>query len=115
MKSIVYEVSYYGKQAHAAAHPWDGRSAFDALQLAFYAADLMQKHMRGCEARYILTDNGGIPANVVPEFCKGRFMLYAADEAKLDELCSCVKRICDAAELMTDTKAEYVEISDRDM
>ena len=42
-------------------------------------------------------------------------MLYAADEAKLDELCSCVKRIFDAAALMTETKAEYVEISDRDM
>lgn len=35
MKSIVYEVSYYGKQAHAAAHPGTGAARLMRCSLRF--------------------------------------------------------------------------------
>ena len=108
-----YAVRFRGKQAHAAAHPWDGRSAFDGLQLAFHGVEFMRKHLLDtAQIQYALTDAGGTPANVVPDFAEGRFCVQASESVELGKIRNRLEQILNGAALMTGTTVEYSVCSD---
>lgn len=108
-----YEVEFNGKRAHACAHPDDGRSAFDALQLVFHAVEFLREHTpASSRLHYTLTDNGGTPANVVPDKACGSFYLRAMKNAELEDICTRFEDILKGAALMTDTKVKYFVRSD---
>lgn len=103
-----YEVEFNGKQAHAGAHPEDGRSAFDALQLAFHAVEFLREHTpASSRLHYTLTDNGGTPANVVPDKACGDFYLRAMKNNELEDICKRFEDILKGATLMTETKVKF--------
>ena len=70
-------VEFKGKAAHAAADPWNGRSAVDAVELFTHAVNLMREHVRPTtRMHYAITAGGDVP-NVVPE--TGRVWIWARD------------------------------------
>ena len=103
----IYEGIFTGKQAHAAAHPWDGYSAFDGMQMAYHAVEFLQKYVPRCTISYQLTDNGGTPANVVPDLAKSMFYLAAPTMPQLEALCNRLEKILSGAALMTGTTANF--------
>lgn len=108
-----YDVEFTGKQAHACAHPEDGRSAFDALQLAFSAVEFLREHIPdSSRIHYTLTDNGGTPANVVPDLACGSFYLRAMKNAELNDICNRFEDILRGAALMTETQVKHSIRSD---
>lgn len=108
-----YDVEFSGKQAHACAHPEEGRSAFDALQLAFHAIEFLREHTPdSSRMHYTLTDNGGTPANVVPDKACGSFYLRAMKNAELRDICERFEDILKGAALMTDTQVKHFVRSD---
>lgn len=109
-----YEVTFKGIQAHAAAHPWDGRSAFDGMQMAFHGVEFLQKHMPSCAVYYTLFHNGGTPANVVPDLAQSMFYLVAPKREQLQMLSRRVEQIIAGAAKMTGTCAEAVAKVGRD-
>ena len=50
-------VEFKGQAAHAAADPWNGRSAVDAVELFTHAVNLMREHVRAHDA-HALRDHG---------------------------------------------------------
>lgn len=84
--NIFLEVEFWGKEAHAAADPWNGISALEALILAFNNLNGLRLHVKdGARISGIITD-GGKAANVIPKHAAATFMIRASEEAYLEEL-----------------------------
>lgn len=101
-----YKVEFHGRSTHAALKPEDGRSALDALLLAFHGVEFMREHVRDdTRMHYTVTDAGG-PSNVVPAYAAGSFALRSYSSVYLDELCVRIADIVNGAALMSGTTSE---------
>ncbi|MFF2754008.1 M20 family metallopeptidase [Psychrobacillus sp. NPDC058041] len=104
-----YEVSFRfrGKSAHAAASPYLGRSALDAVELMNVGVNYLREHIIP-EARvhYAITNTGGFSPNVVQEKADVLYFIRAPRVSQTEEI---YQRICDIARgaaLMTGTQLE---------
>ncbi len=62
--------TFHGVSAHASRSPESGRSALDAAELMNIGVNYLREHVTDdARMHYAYMDNG-IPANVVPDFCK---------------------------------------------
>ncbi len=92
-------VEFKGRAAHAAADPWNGRSAVDAVELFTHAVNMMREHVRPTtRMHYTITAGGDVP-NVVPE--TGRVWIWARDfdRAVLDGVVAWLRRAVEGAAL----------------
>lgn len=93
---------FHGKAAHAAGHPFDGRSALDAVELMNVSANYMREHVVPDVRIHYATISGGAP-NTVPPECTVWYYVRAPKRKQVDEvyrwLCDCAK----GAALMTQT------------
>ena len=102
-------VTFHGKSSHAALKPEDGRSALDALLLAFNGVEFLREHVKeDTRMQYTILDAGG-PSNVVPAKAVGSFALRSYSSIYLDELIERFENIIKGAALMTGTDYEIVE------
>lgn len=101
------EVEFIGKPAHAAAQPYKGVNALEALILAFNSVNSLRQHIKA-EARIhgIITDGGQVP-NIVPAHSAAKFLIRALDKLYLDELKEKVLNCFKGASLATGAKLEY--------
>ena len=98
-----FAVKFHGKSSHAAISPHHGRSALDALLLAFNAIEFMREHVKeDTRIHYTITNAGG-PDNVVPAAAAATFSLRSYDRVYLDTVIERFKKILDGAALMTET------------
>ncbi|MDD2955601.1 MAG: M20 family metallopeptidase [Oscillospiraceae bacterium] len=99
-------VVFTGKSAHSAIQPEEGRSALDALLLAFQGIEFLREHV--CEdtrMHYTVAESPG-PANVVPARACGSFILRSYNSDYLRKLTARFENIIRGAALMTDTSYE---------
>lgn len=101
------DIEFFGKEAHAAAHPEAGRNALEAMLLAFNAINSLRQHIRDSARIHGIITDGGQAANVVPGHSAGDFMVRAADDAYLDELKIKVIDCFKAAATATGCHLEY--------
>ena len=99
-------VVFHGVPAHAAIAPEKGRSALDAMMLAFHALEIMREHVKdGCRIHYTVKEDTG-PSNIVPERAACHVTLRAPDKNYLSEMEDRLEKILQGACLMTGTTAE---------
>ena len=99
-------VVFHGKPAHAAIAPENGRSALDAMMLAFHALEIMREHVKdGCRIHYTIREGTG-PSNIVPDQAVCHVTLRAPDRPYLEDMTARLRRILQGACLMTDTTVE---------
>ncbi|NMA94020.1 MAG: amidohydrolase, partial [Clostridiales bacterium] len=100
MNSVKFH--FHGKAAHAAGHPFDGRSALDAVELMNVAANYMREHVIPDVRLHYATISDGAP-NTVPPECTVWYYVRAPKRHQVEEvyqwLCDCAK----GAALMTQT------------
>jgi aminobenzoyl-glutamate utilization protein B len=102
----VYKFNFYGKTAHAAANPFEGRSALDAVELMNDGVERMREHMRPeCRIHYVIS-HGGLAPNVVPDFAQSFYDVRAATVPDLVPLYEWVEQIGKGAAMMTQTRFE---------
>ena len=98
---------FYGRSAHAASAPQEGRSALDAVEAMNYMINLMREHMdTSSRIHYVITRGGEAP-NVVPDFAE---VYYYSRHPKRDEVIKLFDRIVNAAEgaaMGTGTTMDY--------
>ncbi|HET9346807.1 MAG TPA: M20 family metallopeptidase [Candidatus Limnocylindrales bacterium] len=100
------EVLFTGLQAHAAADPWKGRNALDAMVLLFSSVGLWRQQLRpDCRVHGIIQE-GGTAANIIPERTRAWFMLRSPDQAYYEEMRQRFNALADAAALATGTAVE---------
>jgi aminobenzoyl-glutamate utilization protein B len=109
MNSVVFK--FYGKTAHAAGDPHNGRSALDAVELMNVGVNYLREHMiSDARIHYVIT-NGGKAPNVVPEYAEVWYYVRAPQRHLVEELYERVLNIAKGAELMTETKVEVEFLS----
>lgn len=104
MAAATVEVAFHGRSAHAALRPDAGRSALDALLLAFQGVEFLREHVpEDSRMHYTVLDAGG-PANVVPAKAVGSFSLRSYNSYQLDDMVRRFEKIVKGAALMTETE-----------
>ena len=98
---------FYGRSAHAAGAPEQGRSALDAVEAMNHMTNLMREHMdTSARIHYVITRGGEAP-NVVPDFAE---VYYYSRHPKRDKVIALFDRIINAAKgaaLGTETEMEF--------
>ena len=112
----VFEVHYYGKEAHASAFPELGINAGDALTIAQVAIGLLRQRLRPTDRIHGIVKKGGEASNIIPAHTVGAYMARARTLGELEEVMAQVRRCFEAGALATgarlDVKAEapYAEL-----
>jgi amidohydrolase len=108
LASIDIDVTFTGLQAHAAADPWDGRNALDAIVLLFTSVGLWRQQLRPAARVHGIILEGGTAANIIPDRTSARFMVRSDDEADFLAMQGRFRQLCEAAALATETTVEVV-------
>lgn len=104
-----FTVTFHGKKAHAALKPEAGRSAFDALLIAFQGIEFLREHVpEDTRMHYTVTQLPG-PANVVPDTAVGKFSLRSYSRKALDEVVERFHKIIEGAALIADVTYDMKE------
>lgn len=93
-------VTFHGKAAHAAIAPEQGRSAFDALLLAFHGVEFLREHVKDDTRMHYTMERLPGASNVVPDTAVGSFILRSYSRADLDEVVGRFRDIIQGAALM---------------
>lgn len=101
-----YKFTFHGKAAHAAAHPWDGVNALDAVIGTFVGINAIRQHLRPDARIHGIVTEGGQAPNIIPDRASCYFFVRARRRAYLDEVCEKVNAIAQAAAKMAGARLE---------
>jgi amidohydrolase len=82
----VLDIEFRGTAAHAAASPYDGVNALDALMLGWGAMSSLRQLVRSDTRIHGIITDGGQASNVIPERAAARIIVRAADPSYLGEV-----------------------------
>jgi amidohydrolase len=102
-------VEFFGRKAHAAAAPHEGRNALDALVLFYHAAALPRTKLPAGTLFHGIIESAGEAPNIIPDYARGRFSLRADAMPKLDRLVDEVRRLAAKAAEDAGCRAEIGE------
>jgi aminobenzoyl-glutamate utilization protein B len=102
---IDVRVEFYGKAAHAAFDPWNGRSAVDALELFTDGINMMREHVKPTTRMHYTIASGGDVPNVIPEY--GKVWLWVRDwqRSEVEAVLARVRKVAEGAAIMTETRS----------
>ncbi len=106
-----FDVHYQGKEAHAAASPYEGINAGDAMAVAQVAIALLRQQFRPGDQVHGIVLEGGQAANIIPAHVSGRFMCRAPTLDELEVLEPKVQRCFEAGALATGATLSYDHLS----
>jgi aminobenzoyl-glutamate utilization protein B len=98
---------FHGKAAHAAARPWEGRSALDAVELMDTGWDFRREHLRPAQRSHRVIINGGDQPNVVPSEAAVWYYFRELDYPHIKELYELGNTMADSAAKMTGTTVDH--------
>jgi aminobenzoyl-glutamate utilization protein B len=109
MNSVKFH--FYGKTAHAAATPYAGRSALDAVELMDVGVNFMREHVIPEARIHYVIEKGGMQPNVVPDYARTWYYVRAPEREQVNHIYDWVLKIAEGAALMTQTelKVEFIE------
>ncbi len=94
---VDFIVEFKGKAAHAAADPWNGRSAVDGLEAFTNGVNMLREHVRpSVRMHYAILKGGDVP-NVVPEYAKVWMWVRDSKRTGVEEVFARVKEIAAGA------------------
>ncbi|MDR1730826.1 MAG: amidohydrolase [Synergistaceae bacterium] len=97
---------FHGRTAHAAADPFNGRSALDAVEIMNVAVNFLREHViPDVRIHYVITNGGGEP-NVVPAEATVWYYVRAPRRFQVEETYERVIKCAEGAALATGTTME---------
>lgn len=103
---VEYNVEFFGKAAHAAGDPWNGRSALDGLELFTDGINMLREHIKPSSRMHYVILNGGDIPNVVPEYAKVWIWIRDSKREEMDKIVERMKDIAKGAALMAGVEAK---------
>jgi aminobenzoyl-glutamate utilization protein B len=100
---VSVEYDFKGESAHAAAAPWRGRSALDAVELMDVGWNFRREHLRLQQRSHYVIPNGGDQPNVVPPNASVWYYFRDTDYPHIKELWDIGDQMAKGATLMTNT------------
>lgn len=107
LASYRLSVRFLGKAAHAAAAPYEGVNALDALVQTFTAIGLLRQQVRDDGRIHGIITYGGAAPNIIPDRAEAVFTVRAADRSYALELLHRVVACADGAALATGARLEH--------
>jgi amidohydrolase len=106
------DVEFYGRAAHAAADPWNGRNALDGAVLTYCHINALRQHVQpDVRIHGIITDGGRMP-NIIPEKASCRFMIRACTLGRTRQVLERVEACAQAGALATGTTVDTVVLKE---
>lgn len=102
------DVTFTGRPAHAAAYPWDGLNALDAMVMLLNGIALWRQQLRPDSRVHGIVLDGGMAANIIPARTTGRFMIRTAHQASFGEMRTRFAALVEAAAAATGCEGEVV-------
>lgn len=99
---IDLSIEFFGKAAHAAYDPWNGRSALDAVEAFVLGINSYREHIRPTSRMHYVIQAGGDVPNVVPEYAKVWIWARDSKRSVVDELQQRIRTIAAGAALMSE-------------
>ncbi len=103
------DFEYFGKPAHAAADPFNGVNALNAVIHLFTGIDALRQHVQMETRIHGIITHGGEAPNVVPKYAAAKFYVRAASRDYLEEVVDKVKDIAEGAALMTGAELKVTQ------
>jgi amidohydrolase len=103
-------VIFTGLQSHAAAEPWNGRNALDAMIALFVSVGLWRQQLQPHARVHGIIQEGGTAANIIPATTRAWFMIRSADQPYYEVMKARFGQLCEAAALAAGVEVE-VEFS----
>ena len=103
--------NFHGTAAHAAASPYVGRSALDAVELMNIGVNFMREHVVQEARVHYVVESGGLQPNVVPDYARSWYYVRAPEREQVDHIYDWVLKIAEGAAMMTQTelRVEFIE------
>lgn len=103
---VDFIVEFKGKAAHAAADPWNGRSAVDGLEAFTDGVNMLREHVRpSVRMHYAIMAGGDVP-NVVPEYAKVWMWVRDSKRNGVEEVFARVKEIAKGAGIIAGVESK---------
>lgn len=97
---VDFIVEFRGQAAHAAADPWNGRSASDALELYTHGINMLREHIKPSVRLHYHIQDGGQVVNVVPDY--SRLWVRVRDNTRegMNEVYQRVQKMAEGAAIL---------------
>lgn len=102
--STAYRVTYEGRGAHAAAQPWAGVNALDAMTIALTSIGLSRQQLEPGQQIHGYLDQAGTAPNIIPAVASGEWMIRADSMESLIRLYPVFRRSFEAGAVATGAK-----------
>ena len=102
------DVVFTGEEAHAAAEPWRGRNALDAMVMLLNSIALWRQQLKPDARVHGIVLEGGTAANIIPARTVGRFMVRSTDQADFEAMGRRFGELVQAAGAATGCRGEAV-------
>ncbi|PNP42297.1 hypothetical protein TGAMA5MH_05979 [Trichoderma gamsii] len=106
---LQFKVEYFGREAHAAANPWLGINALDALIAGYNNVSALRQQIMPEDRIQGHITNGGIAPNIIHAYAAGIFVVRSDTQKRLDELKEKVYDCFRAGALATGAKVTITE------
>ncbi len=107
---VSVQYNFKGESAHAAANPWRGRSALDAVELMDVGWNFQREHLPISQrSHYVITDGGNQP-NVVPPTAAVWYYFRQTTFQGIKDLWAIGDRIAKGAAMMTNTELQPTRV-----
>ena len=103
---VSVEYSFAGESSHAAAAPWAGRSALDAVELMNIGWNFKREHLRLAQRSHYVVTHGGDQPNVVPPAASVWYYFRETDYERIKALWEAGNAVAAGAAMMTGTTVE---------
>jgi aminobenzoyl-glutamate utilization protein B len=99
-------VEFFGRAAHAAFDPWNGRSAVDGLEIFTHAVNMMREHVRPTSRMHYAILKGGDVPNVVPEYGKVWIWLRDENRENVEEMLGRLRKMASGSAMAADVESK---------
>ncbi|KAL3428365.1 amidohydrolase [Phlyctema vagabunda] len=104
-----FNVHFTGKPAHAAAHPWDGINALDAVVLAYNGISALRQQIKPYERIHGIIVNGGQKSNIIPARTSLEYLVRSWTLQEAKDLKTRVKKCFEGAAIATGCTVDFEE------
>ena len=99
MDAIQYE--FFGRSAHAAAQPYEGINALDAVLQLFNAINALRQQTKSDARIHGIISEGGKAPNIIPDYAVAQFYVRSTSRTYTNELVQKVLHCAEGAALQT--------------
>lgn len=104
-----FNVVFKGRPAHAAAAPYQGINALDAVVLAYNGVSMLRQQIRSYDRIHSAIQNGGDVPNVITSMTKTEYCVRSNTRKEVADLKKRVINCFEGAALATGCSVEYEE------